>query len=133
MGKEVTAVAKGGPIINDCTVSDALEAGLDGLCEVIDNGSDAVGTILETTPRRFRERFREAPLIISKGQGNFETLLGGVADPSPPMEPLGTGSLSAGEIFFLFQSKCGVVSEVLGLPIGAMLLAKGGRGVKTPP
>jgi uncharacterized protein with ATP-grasp and redox domains len=104
-GKKVTAVAKGGPVINDCTLEDALEAGIAEAAEVISNGSDAVGTILEMTTEGFRDRFENAELLISKGQGNFETLLG------------------RGEnIFFLFQSKCGVVSRVLGLPEGAMVL-----------
>ena len=108
MGKRVTAVAKGGPIINDCTLSDALAAGLGEVCEVIDNGTDCVGTILELSPPGFVERFRRpGTLIISKGQGNFETLLGD----------------EEAEIIFLFQSKCEVVSRVLGLEKGSMLIA----------
>ena len=105
-GKHVTAVAKGSAVINDCTVADAREAGINGACALIDNGSDAVGTILGSTPPEFQRAFYEADMIISKGQGNFETL---VEEPR--------------EIFFLFQSKCKVVSEVLALPEGAMLLA----------
>lgn len=111
-GARVTAVVKGSEIINDATLKDAEEAGLTALCEVIDNGSDAVGTILGTCSPAFRERFASAPLIISKGQGNFETLLG--------------ESGRADEIFFLFQAKCGVVSDFLGVPLGSMLLKKAG-------
>lgn len=111
MGKKVTAVAKGGAIINDCTYADAIDAGLEESCEVIDNGSDFVGTILETTPEGFRQRFDGAGLIISKGQGNFETL-----------HHLGGKIFSGGKIFFLFQSKCDVVSKWLGLSKGSMLL-----------
>ncbi|MDP2166743.1 MAG: ARMT1-like domain-containing protein [Thermodesulfovibrionales bacterium] len=107
-GKRVTAAAKGGPVINDCTAQDAEEAGISGICEVIDNGSDAVGTILETVSEDFRARFGRAGLIISKGQGNFETLL-----------------QASEKIFFLFQSKCDVVSKVLGLSKGSMLLKEG--------
>lgn len=105
MGKDVTAVAKGGPVINDCTVESAEEAGIHRACEVIGNGTDAVGTILEMASDVFRARFSGAGLIISKGQGNFETLLG-----------------HKERIFFLFQSKCDVVSKVLGLSNGSMLL-----------
>jgi uncharacterized protein with ATP-grasp and redox domains len=109
MGKRVTAVAKGSPVINDCTASDARDAGLGESCEVIDNGSDAVGTILETTSDAFRRRFGEnSALVISKGQGNFETLMG-----------------ERRRMFFLLQSKCGVLSRFLGLPEGSMLLAEG--------
>jgi len=107
LGKNVTAVAKGSPVINDCTTKDALEAGIP--CQIIDNGSDAVGTIIEMTSEGFRERLSTSDIIISKGQGNFETLLG-----------------QKENIYFFFQSKCIVVSEILGLSTGSMLLKKGG-------
>jgi len=106
-GKKVVAVVKGSSVINDCTIKDAREAGITEVCEVIDNGSDGVGTILEWTSRDFRQRYRQFPLIISKGQGNFETL----KDPEKA-------------IFYLFQSKCGVVSKELGLFPGSMILKK---------
>jgi hypothetical protein len=86
---------------------DAEESGLTKICEVIENGSDAVGTILPWTSSGFQKAFSAARLIISKGQGNFETLAG--IDKN---------------IFFLFQSKCNVVSNELGLPQSAMLLKK---------
>lgn len=105
LGKKVKAVVKGSPVINDSTMDDAIESGLTEICEVIDNGSDAVGTILEWTSSQFQETFKSAELVISKGQGNFETLLG-----------------TKKKIFFLFQSKCDVVSQELGLSTGAMLL-----------
>jgi uncharacterized protein with ATP-grasp and redox domains len=106
LGKHVTAVVKGGPVINDCTMTDAREAGIGEICEVIDNGSDAVGTILEMVSPEFRARFSgNGSLIISKGQGNFETLMG-----------------ERGNIFYLFQSKCDVLSGVLELLRGSMLL-----------
>jgi hypothetical protein len=107
MGKKVTVVVKGSPVINDSTLEDALEAGLIGICEVIDNGSDAVGTILPWTSSTFQKQFENAELIISKGQGNFETVTG-----------------IQKNIFFLFQSKCNVVSKELNLSKGSMLLKK---------
>jgi uncharacterized protein with ATP-grasp and redox domains len=107
IGKNVTVAVKSSPVINDATAEDALEAGLTEVCEIIDNGSDAVGTILKWTSSSFQETFRESQLVISKGQGNFETLTG-----------------SKKKIFFLFQSKCDVVSKELGLSTGSMLLKK---------
>ena len=106
-GKRVTAVVKGSAVLNDVTVDDADQVGLDSVCEVIDNGSDAIGTILPWTSPAFRERFERADLIISKGQGNFETLFG-----------------TEKRTYFLFQSKCDVVSQELGLPSRSMLLKK---------
>lgn len=107
LGKKVTAVVKGSPVINDSTMIDAEESGLAGVCEVIDNGSEAVGTVLEWTSLEFQKIFRDAQFIISKGQGNFETLFS-----------------TKKKIFFLFQSKCDVVSKELGLSSGSMLLKK---------
>jgi uncharacterized protein with ATP-grasp and redox domains len=106
-GKRVKAVVKGSPVINDSTREDAEESGLTSVCEVIDNGSEAVGTILDWVSPSFRQQFTDAQLIISKGQGNFETITGAEKN-----------------IFFLFQSKCDVVSKELGLSIGSMLLKK---------
>lgn len=101
------AVVKGSAVINDCTEADAVETGLSEVCEVIDNGSDAVGTILEWTSRDFQQEYAQIPFIISKGQGNFETL----TDPEKT-------------IVYLFQSKCEVVSKELGLSLGSMILKK---------
>jgi damage-control phosphatase, subfamily I len=106
-GKSVVVVVKGAPVINDSTLRDALESGLTRICQVIDNGSDAVGTIFVWTSSAFQDTFNNAQLVISKGQGNFETLIG-----------------IQKNIFFLFQSKCNVVSKELGLSRGSMLLKK---------
>lgn len=106
-GTKVVAVVKGSPVINDCTIRDAGEAGITGVCEVIDNGSDCVGTILRWTSPDFRMRYEQFPVVLSKGQGNFETL----RDPEKT-------------VFYLFQSKCEVVSRELGLSLGSMILKK---------
>ncbi len=107
LGKEVVAVVKGSAVINDCTRADAAESGLTEVCEVIDNGSDGVGTILEWTSEEFRKRYSRFPFVISKGQGNFETF----GDPEKAT-------------IYLFQSKCEVVSKELGLSLGSMILKK---------
>jgi hypothetical protein len=109
MGKDVTAVVKGGPVINDATMDDARQVGLTELCAVVDNGSDAVGTIFSLCRADFKDFFDSFPMIISKGQGNFETLQ--KVDKN---------------IFFLFQAKCDVIANALGLENGAMLLKRGG-------
>ncbi len=103
--RKVIAVVKGAPVINDATMEDAIEIGLTEVCKVIDNGSDGIGTILEWCSESFRETFSEASLIISKGQGNFETL-----------------STVEKNIFFLFQVKCEVVAAFIGVSRGERLL-----------
>lgn len=70
----ITFVVKQRPIINDALMEDALECGLPDLCTVIDNGTGCPGSPLNQCSKEFRAYFNNADLIISKGQGNFETL-----------------------------------------------------------
>ncbi|MDD4356602.1 MAG: ARMT1-like domain-containing protein [Smithellaceae bacterium] len=100
-GVKVTLAVRGMPVINDATREDALAAGIDNIAEIIDNGSDAPGTILSDCNAEFRKHFDEADLIIAKGQGNFETL-----------------SDAPRDIFFLFRTKCPVISLHSGFCIG---------------
>ena len=110
--ERVTLVVRGSPVLNDATEADAHEAGLHGLVEIMPNGSDAPGTILADCSEAFRRRFSAADLIIAKGQGNLETLLG-----------------SDGNLFFLFKVKCPVISRHVGHPVGthAVVHQQGGR------
>ncbi|MHB8845264.1 MAG: damage-control phosphatase ARMT1 family protein [Nitrospirota bacterium] len=107
MGKKVIAAVKGAPVINDATLDDARSAGLlDSASQVIDNGSDGIGTLLEQCSEPFREAYRTADLIISKGQANYETLV----DERDP------------RTFFLFMVKCPVVAKALGREQGDIIL-----------
>jgi uncharacterized protein with ATP-grasp and redox domains len=108
-GKEVTAVVKGSPVINDATFEDAHAAGLPECALVIDNGSDGIGTLLETCSQHFREAYRAADLVISKGQANYETLV----------------QENDERIFFLFKVKCPVVASHLGRPDGDIVIRHG--------
>jgi hypothetical protein len=101
----VTVAVRGGPVLNDATLADAQAVGLDRIAEVIDNGSDAPGTILDDCSQAFQDSFKRADIIIAKGQGNFETLCEAPAN-----------------IFFLLKIKCSVVANQTGLPIGTQAL-----------
>lgn len=107
--EKVTVAVKGGPIINDATRDDAEAAGIPQFVKVIDNGSDAPGTVLADCSEAFRRRFAEADLIVAKGQGNFETLWG---TPRP--------------IFYLLRAKCAIIAQDLGCPVGRMILRSPG-------
>lgn len=72
----VQAIVRGAPIINDADMETARYVGLDKIVPVMGNGSDIAGTDLEDISLQAREAIRSADLIISKGQGNFETLHG---------------------------------------------------------
>ncbi|MDA8422806.1 MAG: ARMT1-like domain-containing protein [Nitrospiraceae bacterium] len=109
LGKDVTAVVKGSPVINDATLVDAYAAGLRECATVIDNGCDGIGTLLEACSERFFEDYRSADLIISKGQANFETLVQEKDE----------------RIFFLFKIKCPVVASFLKRTNGDIVLMGG--------
>jgi uncharacterized protein with ATP-grasp and redox domains len=105
--EKVTVVVKGFPVINDAMMEDAVVAGLPRIVEVIDNGSDGPGTILESCSTTFRSRFSTADLAIAKGQGNYETL----SDVDK-------------NIFFILKAKCPVIASDLGCGVGEMILRR---------
>lgn len=72
----ICAIVKGSAVLNDVTREDAELAGLTDLVEVIDNGTAIAGTSLPRISEEAKKRLNEADVIISKGQGNFETLSG---------------------------------------------------------
>ena len=96
MGLEVTVVVKSGAIINDALVADALACGMDTHAKILENGTNCPGTPLDNCSDELLLAFQDAGLIISKGQGNFETL-----------------SEVNAEIFFLLTVKCSVVGAHL--------------------
>lgn len=73
-GFDLTVAVKDGPIINDALLEDAYAAGLDKYARIISNGTRCPGTVLDLCSLEFVEIFETADLIISKGQGNFESL-----------------------------------------------------------
>ena len=109
MGKDVTAAVKGSPVINDATREDARAAGLQESATVIDNGSDGIGTLLETCSEEFLDLYHSADLVISKGQANYETLV----------------QEKDKRLFFLFKVKCPVVAAFLQKPDGDIVLTCG--------
>lgn len=106
MHPAVTYSVRGGPAINDATPEDAETVGMDLVADVISNGFDAASTILEKCSDGFKDVFRNADLIISKGQGNLEGLM---AKNDP-------------RIFFLLMVKCDVVADVLKVKKGSFVV-----------
>lgn len=92
---------KSAPVINDAVKADAIQAGLDKYCTIIENGTDAPGTVLSLCSDEFKRVFDSADLIISKGQANFETL-----------------NTVRKNIFFLTQIKCPVIGDNYGYSKG---------------
>lgn len=105
MGKKVIYAVRDKPVINDATIDDAVASGLDSVATVVSSGSDAPGTILRRCSEEFLGHFREADLIISKGQGNFESL-----------------SAEQGPIFFLLMAKCPLIAKDIGVEQGDIVI-----------
>ncbi len=103
--EKVTFVVRGRPVLNDVTLEDARFVGMADLVEVIDNGSDAPGTLLDDCSEYFLTRFEKADLIISKGQGNYESL-----------------SESTKNIMYVLMAKCSVVAQDIGCDVGSFIL-----------
>lgn len=98
LDKPVTYVVRDKPIINDVTLQDAIDSGLDTVAELISSGSPAPATILKLCNPEFIERFNNADMIISKGQGNYE----GLSETDRP-------------VFFLLKAKCPVIAKDIGV------------------
>ena len=71
---EITVLVRGAEVINDATMEDAVQIGLTDVAKVISNGTDIAGTWLEELSQEAKAVLESADVIISKGQGNFETL-----------------------------------------------------------
>jgi len=127
----VTYAVKGGPVINDATVADALAAGLGEVAEVVSTGSDAPGTILSRCSAEFRNLYERAELIIAKGQANYETLSddasarSNLASPLEPRDKRADVSEEGGRLFFLLKVKCPVIARDIGAPVGSIVLKRG--------
>lgn len=105
INKPVTFAVRSAPIINDVTMEEAIESGLDEVASLMESGCVAPGTILSQCTDTFMEAYHHADLIISKGQGNYE----GLSEADRP-------------IFFLLKAKCHVIAKDLGVHEGDIVL-----------
>ena len=71
---EITFCLRGGPANNDATREDAQQIGLP--FPVIDNGNLVPGTQLDQLGQEAKEALGNANIILAKGQGNAETMMG---------------------------------------------------------
>lgn len=86
---DIQVIVRGFPAANDATIEDAKMCGLTEFVPVIGNGNDVGGTWLPHISKESLSLIKNADVIISKGQGNFETLHG-----------------CALNIYYLFLCKC---------------------------
>ncbi len=102
----ITFVVRGHPVINDITIEDVKQVGIDKMCKIITNGYDAPSTLLEHCSDEFMQAYNSADLIISKGQGNFEGLMNEKRD----------------NLFFMLMAKCDPIASMLNVNKGDMLV-----------
>ena len=100
LGGSITLVVRGAPILNDVTMRELKELGIDKKVDmVLTTGSNAIGVCLKEAPPELVEALRGASLIISKGMANYETM--SEYDFKP--------------IAYLLKIKCKSVAEAMGL------------------
>jgi uncharacterized protein with ATP-grasp and redox domains len=102
----MTYSVRGAPVINDATMDDAEYIGMTSVTRVISSGYDAPSTVVSRSGNEFRKVYEEADLIISKGQGNLEGLIGE----------------NDSRIFFLLMVKCDVIAEYLRVAKGSCVV-----------
>ena len=96
----VQYVVRGGNAQNDATRADAHAVGMDALVPILDNGSCIPGTELAYCGETLLREFSRADVILSKGQGNFECLLG-----------------CGQNVYYLFLCKCPRLCRILSQPL----------------
>ncbi len=102
---KITSVVRGGEIINDVTLRDAREVGLENYARVIANGTDIPGTYLKEISANTKNALDNADVIISKGLGNLETLYG-----------------EGYHVYYSFTCKCEHISERFKIPLWSAAL-----------
>ncbi len=96
----ITAVVRGGEIMNDVTQADADQIELQKVATVMHNGDDIAGNALDRISDEAKKALFSADTILAKGQGNFETLGG-----------------CGLNVFYLFLCKCDFFSQMFRVPL----------------
>ena len=111
----VQCAVRGGIAQNDATRIDALAVGMDTAAEILDNGSCIPATELDYCSDALRTAIDSADVIVSKGQANFESLLG-----------------CGRNVYYAFLCKCSRLWRLLGAaPMQGMFLCE--RRLNLPP
>lgn len=107
---EIIVAVRSKPIINDATLKDAEFIGLTNIVKVIES-CPVPGIDLPSATEEFKKYFHEKNgIILSKGQGNFETIFG--------ME------IPNKELFYLLKAKCVLMERIFKVSIGDLIFKK---------
>lgn len=95
----ITVMVRGDEVLNDATLEDAYYVGMNQEAKVIDNGTAVAGTIYEMICDDAKDAFDKADVILSKGQGNYESL-----------------AKRGYHIFYAFLCKCDLFEQRFNVP-----------------
>lgn len=95
---QVTAMVRGQDAVNDVTMEDAEMAGITEEVPVVTNNTSIQGVIFSKLTEDVKRLLDSADIIISKGQGNFESMYG-----------------CGKNIYYLFLCKCEMFSRRFGV------------------
>lgn len=101
--KKITFFVRAEPILNDATIDEAREVGIDKLADIMKISVDHEG--MDRNSEEFINFLREVDMVISKGQGNYEAL----------------SDRKAG-VFFLLKVKCPAVANHINAKVGSTVL-----------
>jgi len=74
LGAKVTLVVKGGDILTDATIDDALALSFTEVADsIITTGSNAVGVSFKEMGRELANALKDYDIIVSKGMANYES------------------------------------------------------------
>ena len=95
----LSILVRGGDVLNDATEEDARYVGLEDIAEVVSNGEPIAGTIYERLPGKAKDSVDQADVILSKGQGNYESF-----------------APSGRHAFYLLLCKCDLFTSIFCVP-----------------
>ena len=99
-GLQVTVIVRGVPVVNDATLEDARQVGMDRVAQrVIGNGIGLPGNVLTRVSEEALEEANAADVLISKGQANYE----------------GLGGCGL-NVYYIFMCKCQMFMDRFGVP-----------------
>ena len=111
---EIVYSVRAAPIINDATIEDARFVCLTDLVQVVES-SATPGIDLASSTIEFKKMFfRKEGIILSKGQGNFESLYG-IEVPDK-------------EVYYLLKAKCNLMERIFNVKIGDLIFKKKTKG-----
>jgi uncharacterized protein with ATP-grasp and redox domains len=107
---ELIYSVRGAPIINDVTMEDAKFVGIDKVAKVIE-APPVPGVELEIASEEFKSYFNRVDgIILSTGQGNFESLY--------------QKSFPNKEVYYLLKSKCILMERIFQVEHGDLIFKK---------